>query len=134
MLSMRTTIRSGLALGTLLFLQIGDCSLPVLKLSEADRPVDAEILQKHAQHVETLSVAGEDPTHVLDLLGCLIAPLVGLLVRPPATLTADIPLDGFHRIAPLADTQLQFERPSLYVDCRALDLWHQAIVVNDDPP
>jgi len=52
--------------------------------------------KKHAQHDESLAVAGEDPIHVLDLLGCLIAPLVGLLVRPPATLTADIPLDGFH--------------------------------------
>ena len=38
-------IRSGLVPGTLLLLQLGDCSLPIFELSESDRSVDAEILQ-----------------------------------------------------------------------------------------
>src|SRR5271157_4135495 len=95
-----TSVRSGLALKTLPVLQIGDCSLPVFDLSEADRPVDAEILQKHAQHDESLAVAGEDRIHVLDLLGCLVGPLVELLVRPEPSLTSNVPVDRFHRIAP----------------------------------
>src|SRR5271157_1329145 len=95
-----TSVRSGLALKTLPILQIGDCSLPVFDLSEADRPVDAEILQKHAQHDEPLLLAGEDPTHVLDLIGRLVGPLVELLVRPLASLSANVPIDRFHRIAP----------------------------------
>ena len=37
---------SGLVPGTLLLLQVFDCSLPVFKLSEPDRPIDPEILQR----------------------------------------------------------------------------------------
>ena len=74
-----TTIRSGLASGALLFLQVGYRCFPVLKLSVADRPVDSEILQKHPQHVETFTVAGEDPTHVLDLRRGLVDPFVEFL-------------------------------------------------------
>ena len=75
----RTSIRSGLVPGTLLLLQIGNCSLPVFQLSEADRPIDAEILQKHAQHDEPLPVAGEDPIHILDLRRGLVDPFVEFL-------------------------------------------------------
>jgi len=62
------------------FLQIRDCRFPVFQPSEAYRSINAQILQEHSQHDEPLSVAGEDPIHVLDLLGRLVDPLVELLV------------------------------------------------------
>src|SRR5271157_166874 len=69
-----TSVRSGLALKTLPVLQIGDCSLPVFDLSEADRPVDAEILQKHAQHEEPLFLACEDAARPRSLGWVIVDP------------------------------------------------------------
>jgi hypothetical protein len=44
-------------------------------------------------------------------------PLVELLVRPPASLTAYIPGNGFHRLAPRKGSQ--FRRHVLFPDSRA---------------
>jgi hypothetical protein len=73
---------------------------PVVKLSELDRLVDAEILQEHTEHCEPLTLAGEDPIHKLDFLWRFVQPFVELFMRPPASFTADNPVDRFHRIAP----------------------------------
>jgi hypothetical protein len=53
--------------------------------------------------VESLSFTDEDAIHEFDFLGCLVQPLIELFVRPPASPTADIPLDGFHFVAPRTD-------------------------------
>jgi hypothetical protein len=73
--------------------------------------VASAVLQKHAQHVEALSVAGEDAIHEFDLLGCSVQPLVELFIRPPASLTPNVPLDGFYWIAPLTDLRLKLFDP-----------------------
>jgi hypothetical protein len=46
-----STHQSGLPFGVLLLLQVGDGRLPVFRLSETDRPVDAEIFQEHPRHL-----------------------------------------------------------------------------------
>src|SRR4029077_9736799 len=105
-----TSIRSGPAPGTLLLLQVSDGRLPVFEPPEADHLADAEVLQEHPQHDEARSLAGKNPVYIFNLLRGLGDPLIELLIRPAATLSANVPFDGFHRIAPLTITHGQRPR------------------------
>ena len=72
----------------------------VFNFSEADRPVDAEILQKHAQHNGPLFLACQNAVHKLDLLAQQVDSSHGEFMQPRSSLMPNVPVHGFHRADP----------------------------------